>query len=125
MTERPFRFRNPELVVSILGYVYDADDPVPWNEILDLYTDDGRPWKTVENVLYELVTFGALHRVGKPAERNRPDSRALKPTTLGRAWLERELVPLPTDVDDDPLEQADRIARDLVAHLDVADYSSD
>lgn len=94
---RALRFRNRELVVAIVGYVYDADGPVPWNEILEVFSEDGRPWKTIENTLYDLLTFGALHRIGKPAQRSKPDSRALKPTVLGRAWLDRELLPLPTD----------------------------
>lgn len=99
---RALRFRNPELLLALVAYVYDADGPVPWNELLEVFTDDGRPWKTVENTLYDLVTFGAFHRIGKPAQRGKPDTRALKPTTLGRAWLDRELLPLPTDpVDDD------------------------
>lgn len=29
------------------------------------------------------------------AYRNRPDTRALRPTTLGRAWLDRTLLPHP------------------------------
>lgn len=97
---RALRFRSPELVVAIVGYVYDADGPVPWNELLEVFTENGRPWKTIEGTLYDLVSFGALTRIGKPAQRSKPDSRALKPTTLGRAWLDRELLPLPTDPDD-------------------------
>lgn len=95
MTDRALRFRAPELVAEILGRVYDADEPAPWEELVAELTDDGRPWKTVENTLYELVQFGALHRIGKPGDRRRRDTRALKPTALGRAWLERELLDLP------------------------------
>lgn len=122
MTE-PLRFRNPTIVVAVLGYVYDADEPVPWEELVDTFTSSAHAWKTVENVVYELVAFGALHRIGAPPKKSYggktgPDTRALKPTTLGRAWLERELVPLPghtpeEDALDDDLEEADRIAAAL------------
>jgi hypothetical protein len=91
----PLRRRNPELVVALLGYIYDHDDPVPWLDTVDRFTNDGRPWKTVENTIYDLIAFGALHRVGKPGQRGTPDTRALRPTPLGRAWLERTLLPLP------------------------------
>ncbi len=111
--KNPLGFRNPTLVVALVGYVADADAPVPWIELLDTFAD-AAVWKTIENVLYELVAFGALHRVGKPATRNRRDSRALKLSTLGRAWLDRELLPLPTDHEDDdeldPHELAEQIA---------------
>ena len=117
---RALRFRNPELLLALVGYVYDADEPVPWNELLEVFTEDGRPWKTVENTLYDLVTFGAFHRIGKPAQRGKPDSRALKPTTLGRAWLDRELLPLPTDPVDGFLQEADRIAQELEEDLRAA-----
>jgi hypothetical protein len=115
---RRLRFRNPELLLALVGYVYDADGPVPWNELLEVFTEDGRPWKTVENTLYDLVTFGAFHRIGKPAQRGKPDSRALKPTTLGRAWLDRELLPLPTDpVDDDFAELVpDDLELEILTH---------
>lgn len=118
MTE-PLRFRNPTLIIAVLGYVYDLDDPVPWTELVDVFTADARPWKTVENTIYDLVAFGALHRIGKPATRGAPDTRALKATGLGRAWLDRDLLPLPTDHDD--LEEADEIAARLEAghELDV------
>lgn len=94
MTDRALRFRSPELVAEILGRVYDSDDPVPWDEIV-AELGERVAWKTVENTLYELVQFGALHRIGKPADRRRRDTRALKPTPLGRAWLDREILELP------------------------------
>ena len=90
----PLRYRKPETVAGILGHIYDADHPVRWLEVLDMFADTEKEWKTVENTLYDLVAFGALHRIGKPAAGKTPDSRALKPTALGRAWLERELLPL-------------------------------
>lgn len=118
MTERALRFRNPVLVVGIIGYVYDSDEPVPWDELVGTFTSDERPWKTVENTLYELQQFGALQRVGRPGGKGKKDTRALKPTTLGRAWLDRELVPIPGH-DDDELEE---IARDFAdSTLDADD----
>lgn len=125
--EKPaLAFRNPTLVVAIVGYVADADRPVPWNEILETYRE-AAAWKTLENVLYELLAFGALHRIGKPGTRGRPDTRALKITRLGRAWLDRDLLPLPTDrdqpdedeLDRDALELAEQIAEELEGLADL------
>jgi len=98
----PLRRRPAELVTAILATVYEADDPVPWLEVI--YSDLSNRWpsKTVENTIYELVAFGALHRIGQPGTSRKPDTRALKPTTLGRSWLERELHPLPYDPREDP-----------------------
>lgn len=90
----PLAYRDPQLVATILGKVYDSDRPVLWDEILEL---DAGPWKTTEAILYELIAHGALHRIGKPGDRRRPDTRALKPTPLGRAWLNREPAPWPWD----------------------------
>lgn len=112
----PTRWRSPRLVVELLGYVYDAEEPIPWLELVDTFSEgDGRSWKTVENTVYDLVAFGALHRVGKPGDRRRPDTRALKATALGRAWLDRELLPAPGEpvADVDPVAEADRIAAEL------------
>lgn len=94
MKEHPIRYRPAELVAAILGTIYDSDDPYPWLELVHDLSDAGYPTKTVENVLYELDSFGAIHRIGKPADRRRPDTRALRPTPLGRAWLDQQLLPL-------------------------------
>ena len=94
-TRSPLYRRSPELVSALLGHVYETEDPVPWLDLVGQYSSDRWPWKTVENTLYDLVAFGALHRVGKPGHARTPDTRALKPTALGRAWLERDLLPLP------------------------------
>lgn len=90
----PLRRRPPELVWGVLSLVYEADEPVPWLALI--LSDLSERWepKTIENVAYELCAFGALHRVGQPGTSRRPDSRALRPTPLGRAWLDREILPL-------------------------------
>ncbi len=108
----PIRYRDPELVVALIGYVYDADSPVPWIELLDVFRRDDRSFRTLEGTIYDLVAHGAFHRIGKPGTKRAPDTRALKPTPLGRAWLDRELLPLPTEDDDE-------IRTDLLARLDV------
>jgi len=111
MTRPALRFRSPELCASVLGIVYEDEDPVPWSTLVELLSSDRHPWKTVENTLYDLVALGALHRIGQAGTKRRADTRALKPTPLGRAWLDRELLPLPGQRDEpDPLEEADRIA---------------
>lgn len=112
MTDRhplgPLGRRPADLVTALLGFVYESDDPVPWLELAGRFSEEGAyPMKTVENVLYELVALGALHRVGKPGHTRVPDTRALRPTALGRAWLERDLLPLPgahTDHEPDELD---------------------
>lgn len=91
----PISHRTPELVLALLGHVYEADNPVPWIDLVGQYSSDRWPWKTVENYLYDLVAFGALHRVGKPGHTRTPDTRALRPTPLGRAWLDQHTLPLP------------------------------
>lgn len=91
---RPLAYRPPELVAALLGHVYEADDPVPWIDLVSRYSGDRWPWKTVENTLYDLIAFGALHRIGRPGAGRTPDTRALRPTPLGRAWLEQRLLPL-------------------------------
>jgi len=91
----PIYRRSPELVLAVLGLVYEADEPIPWLDLLGQLTTDRYPWKTVENTLYDLIAFGALHRIGKPGLTRTPDTRALKATPLGRAWLDRDLLDLP------------------------------
>lgn len=125
MSFDPIRRRPARLVLDLLGHVYDADEPIPWLELIDTFAD-GHPWKTVENVVHELVAYGALHRIGRPGDRRRPDTRALKPTALGQAWLDGEVLPRPGEPDPgDALEQADAIAVELGAELLEEDDHAD
>lgn len=118
--EKALRFRSPTLVLELLAYVYDADEPIPWNEVVSVFgIEQDRPSKTVEGALYELVAFGALHRVGKVTRKT--DDRALKPTPLGRAWLDRELLPHPGEKTD-PLEEAERLAHELEPDLNRLEH---
>lgn len=94
-TRTPILFRKPELVLGLLHYVYDEEEPIPWVELVSIFSDP-TPWKTVEATIYDLVKFGALHRIGKPGNRHAADTRALKPTALGRAWLDGELLEVPS-----------------------------
>lgn len=96
MSRDPLTYRNPELLHSLLAIIYDTDQ-IAWTDLLDLYTTTEHPWRTIEATLYDLIAYGAVHRIGQPATRNRPDTRALKPTPLGRAWLNQELLPPPGD----------------------------
>lgn len=97
----PIRHRDPDLVHAILDAIYTADgpvgdrsdDPIPWTDIVDAFTSDTHTWRTVENVLYELVQIGALHRVGKAARGH--DTRGLRPTILGEAWRIQRIHPIP------------------------------
>lgn len=98
---RALRLRDPDLVLAMLGYLVDyEDDPdvetsLPWRALVDTFTTADREWKTVENTLYDLAAFGAIHRIGQAGTRTRSDTRAVRSTPLGRAWLEQTLLPLP------------------------------
>lgn len=100
----PLAYRSTALVLGLLDYVYAAESPVPWDELVEVYASGGIPYRTVEATIYDLVAYGALHRVGQPRAGRRPDTRALKATPLGRAWLDRDLLPLPgaRDVEESP-----------------------
>lgn len=79
-------FRNPRLVTELLDYLDGQDDPVAWDPLVLKFTTGRRSWKTVENRLYDLIAFGAIHRVGQHRTNQK---RTVKITPLGRAWLER------------------------------------
>lgn len=102
MKPSPLRYRPRDLVAAILGAVYTADtnedDPYRWTDLVDEFTDDQHKAKTVDNVIRELVSYGALHKTGDIA-RGR-DTRVIHPTPLGRAWLDRELLPLHNEQQD-------------------------
>lgn len=98
--KNPLTYRRPELVSAILGYVYE-NNGARWPELVDVFSTVAPP-RTVEAVVYDLVAIGALHRVGRPGDRTRPDSRALRPTLLGAAWLEQRLQPLPGQQEPEP-----------------------
>ncbi len=105
----PLQGRDPLLVVAILSTIYPDDPdlehdpaPYPWVDLVDEFDIVGarHKRKTIENVLYDLLQFGALHRTGHPPDRRRSDTRAVRPTVLGRAWLDQIVLPLPTDPPD-------------------------
>lgn len=102
MPRQPLDHRSSELIAAILGIVYDTPNPVPWLELVGQLSTTATPWKTVENTVYDLIAFGALHRIGRPGHTRTPDTRALRPTPLGRAWLERQLLDLPTTSTTEP-----------------------
>lgn len=91
----PLYRRSPDLIAALLDAVYDDPEPIPWTDLVHAYTTTDLPRKTIENTLYDLIAFGALHRIGKPGTRRTPDTRALRQTPLGRAWLDGELLPPP------------------------------
>ena len=122
MTDRhPVYRRSRGLIIGIVAYLDAAENPVPWDDLLRTFSSEDRSWKTLENTIRDLEAFGAIHRIGKPADRRRPDSRALVATPLGRAWLDQEVPPLPgadvDDVPDDPFELAEAIS-DAVDRLE-------
>lgn len=132
MTDRPphpiYR-RRRALVIGLVGFLAEQDDPVPWDDVLVTFTTGKLSWKTLENVIRELEAFGAIHRIGKVVKGR--DTRALLATPLGRAWLEGDTMPLPGDhhdpdadeIPDDPFALADAIA-DVRAELEDLDLEN-
>lgn len=95
-TERhPLQFRSRELVFGLVAAVYnDERGQIRWLELIARF-DEAHAWKTVERVIYELLAAGIFHRVGAPPKhRAAADTRALRPTPLGRAWMRREVADL-------------------------------
>lgn len=91
----PLLRRAPALIFAVLGAVAESDpDAIPWAALVDELAGH-YAWRTIEATIYDAVAFGAVHRIGKPAARGRPDTRALRVTPLGRAWLDQQLLPLP------------------------------
>lgn len=88
--------RPRTLILAILGTIYDDPDPTPWSPLIAHFADNSNhPAKTIENTLYDLAAFGAITRIGHPRQGRLPDTRALKATPLGRAWLAGQLLPTP------------------------------
>lgn len=88
--------RSRWLVVALLGEVFESGrvtvrDLVAFGAALEDQTGVAR-WSgaTVEKVVRELAAFGVVRVTGE-----RPPM--VVPTVLGRAWLERVLLPLPSD----------------------------
>lgn len=53
-TEEEYSFEDPYLNIP-KGYIYDETDESPWNEIVNLYTEDA-DWETDEDRTYEVET---------------------------------------------------------------------
>lgn len=82
----PLRYRSAELIAAILDAIYDDPEPIPWTDLVHNFTTEAHPPRTIEATLYDLVAYGAVHRIGKPATTRTHDTRALRQTALGRAW---------------------------------------
>lgn len=95
MSVEPIYRREASFVLAVLEVLDQALGPVDWLEVVDRFTRDGRPWKTVENVLYELDAFGAIHKVGASNRPGNTHRKAVKITPLGSAWLKGVSLPLP------------------------------
>lgn len=106
-------FRNPRLCTAILGYLYDTDtdEALPWDELVERFTTERRSWKTVENRLYDLIAFGAIHRIGGNRIHRQ---RGVKLTPLGRAWYDNHTLAHPI-----------RLGVDLTNVDDHEDYDED
>lgn len=87
--------RSVPLMGILIGMVIDSEDGVPLPELVkvgsslvDQRTERPR-WspKTVENTVRDLASFGVF-RVTQ-----RKKDRVFSITILGRAWIEREILP--------------------------------
>lgn len=89
----PIYYRSPAVVADTLRFIYSLES-VPWAElvgrVLELHRNKNT--RTIENVIYDLIAHGAAHKVGKYQRGS--DTRAVRATPLGRAWIMRELLPL-------------------------------
>lgn len=93
------RFRSAALVLALLGMITDDDEPTPWNALIDHMTSGSKySAKTIENTLADLAQFGAVQRIGTYQPRR--DTRSVRMTPLGLAWLAGELLPIPSTEQD-------------------------
>lgn len=96
MTRHNIYRRQPALVTALLDYIDAGEgEPVPWTDILDDFATGDIAARTIENILYDLTTFGAIRRTGNTATRGRADTRAVTVTHLGAAWFHNDAPPPP------------------------------
>lgn len=93
MSRDPLSYRNAALVLAVTGHIADAER-IGWHELVDTFHDSPYEPRTIEAVIWDLIAYGAVQRLGAPGDRRRPDTRMLRLTTLGRHWLE-QLAPPP------------------------------
>lgn len=89
----PLSFRSAELIGAILDAIYDDPEPIPWTDLVHNLTAPELPARTIEATLYDLIAYGAIARIGKPATRRTDDTRALRQTRLGEAWWTGSALP--------------------------------
>lgn len=107
--KRPIDYRDPKLLVALLGALYEADDPIPEADLLDAYSRGRWSTNTIRRALRELADFGALRRTGGRAVAGPPTPVAYRMTALGRAWADRRLEPyVGPSTDDEEPEHPDR-----------------
>ena len=97
------RYRSGDLVLAILATIYEQTDdgkdvPSQWTDIVEAFTSKTHDRKTVDGTLRDLVRYGALERTGHYTAR--ADTRTVRPTTLGKLWIEREQMPAHPDDDE-------------------------
>lgn len=99
---RALRYRNPELVLDLLGRLdLDPNGRHTDELLLDLEHTHDQTERTIRATLSDLRNLGAVTIVR--ADR---DDETLRLSPLGRAWLRRDLSDLPlltTTVEDDEL----------------------
>jgi hypothetical protein len=105
--KRPIDYRDPRLVIALIGTLYEATEAIPERELVDTFA--GERWKTatVKRTVRELVDFGAIRRIQPRPGRQRIDPIRVRLSTLGRAWTDRRLERYVGDRRDDDLEPDD------------------
>lgn len=97
--KRPIDYRDPRLVVALLGALYDSTDPVPELELVEIFSSSSWSTATIRRTLGELVALGAATRSTGPPNKRHPARYRMTP--LGRAWSDRRLEPYVGSSDDD------------------------
>lgn len=103
MPRDPLSYRNPALVIAVAGYIADTgDERASWHELVDTFHDTDYEARTIEAVIWDLIAYGAVQRLGQPGTVHKPDTRQLRLTTLGRHWLEQKAPPPLPGAERDP-----------------------
>lgn len=82
-------YRDPDLVITLIAHLETSDHPIPWNDLVATCPD--RDYRGVERTIRALAELGAAHITGRYTHRD--DTRRIRLTPLGIAWLDRDQLP--------------------------------
>jgi hypothetical protein len=94
-TTTKLHYRPRNLLIAVVDIIYENPEPTPWLPLIEYFvTTREIKFKTVENTLHDLMAFGAIQRIGHYGG-PQDDTRAVRATDLGRAWMAGEVLPTP------------------------------